>query len=115
VSFNNPIPIRLKEARKKAKLSQKALGERIGMDESSASPRMNQYEKGRHTPDISTLKKIADELGVPLSYFFCEDEVSAELAVNLNKLSQHDKQKILDMTAQLIEAASEGNSSEGAS
>ncbi|MEZ9717291.1 helix-turn-helix domain-containing protein [Vibrio cyclitrophicus] len=114
MSFNNPIPTRLKEARKKAKLSQKALGERIGMDESSASPRMNQYEKGRHTPDISTLKKIADELGVPLSYFFCEDEVSAELAVNLNKLSQNDKQKILDMTAQLIEAASEGSSSGGA-
>ncbi|HGH8161022.1 TPA: helix-turn-helix domain-containing protein, partial [Vibrio cholerae] len=48
MSFQNPIPLRLKEARKKAKLSQKALGVRIGMDESSASPRMNQYEKGKH-------------------------------------------------------------------
>jgi transcriptional regulator with XRE-family HTH domain len=110
VSFISPIPERLKEARKKAKLSQKALGVRIGMDESSASPRMNQYEKGKHTPDISTLKALADELGVPLSYFFCEDEVSAELAVNLNKLSQSDKQKVLEMTARLIEKSSECNS-----
>ncbi|MFA0196916.1 XRE family transcriptional regulator, partial [Vibrio artabrorum] len=39
MSFNNPLPIRLKEARKKTNLSQKALGVRIGMDESSASPR----------------------------------------------------------------------------
>jgi transcriptional regulator with XRE-family HTH domain len=48
VSFTNPISERLKEARKKAKLSQKVLGVRIGMDESSASLRMNQYEKGKH-------------------------------------------------------------------
>ncbi|EMK3509043.1 helix-turn-helix transcriptional regulator [Vibrio parahaemolyticus] len=113
MSFTNPIPERLKEARKKARLSQKALGVRIGMDESSASPRMNQYEKGKHTPDISTLKALADELGVPLSYFFCEDEVSAELAVNLNKLSQSDKQKVLDMTARLIEESQEESSSGG--
>ncbi|WP_337167160.1 helix-turn-helix transcriptional regulator [Vibrio parahaemolyticus] len=109
MSFVNPIPVRLKEARKKAKLSQKALGVLIGMDESSASPRMNQYEKGKHTPDVKTLKLIADELGVPLSYFFCEDKVSAELAVNLNKLSQSDKQKVLELTTRLVEDLSAGN------
>lgn len=107
MSFISPIPERLKEARKKAKLSQKALGVRIGMDESSASPRMNQYEKGKHTPDTGTLKALADELGVPLSYFFCEDEISAELAMNLNKLSETDKQKVLEMTARLIDESSE--------
>jgi len=111
VSFISPIPERLKEARRKAKLSQKALGVRIGMDESSASPRMNQYEKGKHTPDIGTLKALADELGVPLSYFFCEDEISAELAMNLNKLSETDKQKVLEMTARLIDESSEDSSS----
>ncbi len=51
------------------------------MDEGSASPRMNQYEKGKHTPDVRTLKLIADELKVPLNYFFCEDPESAELAI----------------------------------
>ncbi|EKZ9180006.1 helix-turn-helix domain-containing protein [Vibrio vulnificus] len=89
----NPIPIRLKEARKKAGITQKDLGVRIGMEPSSASGRMNHYEKGRHTPDISTLKRIADALGVPLNYFFCEDEQSAELAClisNLTKLQQKD-------------------------
>ncbi|AYO03612.1 MULTISPECIES: helix-turn-helix domain-containing protein [Vibrio harveyi group] len=111
MSFISPIPERLKEARRKAKLSQKALGVRIGMDESSASPRMNQYEKGKHTPDIGTLKALADELGVPLSYFFCEDEISAELAMNLNKLSETDKQKVLEMTARLIDESSEDSSS----
>lgn len=107
--FTNPIPQRLKDARKRAKLSQKALGIRIGMDESSASARMNQYEKGKHTPDVKTLKLIAEELGVPLQYFFCEDPLSAELAINLNKLSESDKQKVLALTAQLLVESDQKN------
>ena len=49
---DNPIPARLKAARKKAKIIQKNLGVKIGMEQSSASGRMNHYEKGRHVPDI---------------------------------------------------------------
>ncbi|WP_101960814.1 helix-turn-helix domain-containing protein [Vibrio harveyi] len=101
MSFQNPIPLRLKEARKKAKLSQKALGVRIGMDESSASPRMNQYEKGKHTPDVQTLRLIADELGVPLSYFFCEDELSARLAIAVDQLTPSQKEVLLNHISQL--------------
>ncbi|MGF1889891.1 helix-turn-helix domain-containing protein [Vibrio campbellii] len=96
MSFTNPIPSRLKEARKKAKLSQKALGVQIGMDEGSASARMNQYEKGKHTPDIQTLKLIANELGVPLNYFFCEEESSAKLACLIAKLSEEERQELIN-------------------
>ncbi|CAH7001922.1 helix-turn-helix transcriptional regulator [Vibrio crassostreae] len=96
MSIDNPIPMRLKEVRKKAKISQKELGVRIGIDESSASARMNQYEKGKHTPDISTLKKIADELDVPLNYFFCEDEYSADLAIAISKLSIEKRNMLLE-------------------
>ena len=67
----------------------------IGMDESSASGRMNHYEKGRHVPDISTLKKMAQALDVPVNYFFCEDEVSAELACLIDKLPEAEKKKLL--------------------
>lgn len=96
MSIDNPIPMRLKEVRKKAKISQKELGVRIGIDESSASAQMNQYEKGKHTPDISTLKKIADELDVPLNYFFCEDEYSADLAIAISKLSIEKRNMLLE-------------------
>lgn len=96
MSTNNPIPGRLKEIRKQAKISQKKLGICIGIDESSASGRMNQYEKGKHTPDIGTLKKIADELGVPVSYFYCEDEESAELICLIDKLTKADKNSLID-------------------
>ena len=93
--FENPIPVRLKEARKKANFSQKALGVRIGMDESSASPRMNQYEKGKHTPDVQTLKLLADELGVPLSYFFCEDASAAELACIVSQMTESERKELI--------------------
>ncbi len=77
-------------------ISQKELGIRVGMDEGSASGRMNHYEKGRHLPDVDTLRKLANELGVPLNYFFCEDDQSAELAVLISNLSNDDKKSLID-------------------
>jgi transcriptional regulator with XRE-family HTH domain len=99
--LNNPIPNRLKQARKRAGISQKNLGLLIGMDESSASGRMNHYEKDRHTPDINTLRKIADALGVPLNYFFCDDDSTAELSIEIAKLSEGKKEQLLKMIKQL--------------
>ncbi|TMP11030.1 XRE family transcriptional regulator [Pseudoalteromonas sp. S3178] len=96
MSKPNPIPIRLKEARKRANMTQKELGIRIGMDQSSASSRMNHYEKDRHTPDVQTLQRMADELGVPLNYFFCENTESAELACLISRLSTEEKQKLIE-------------------
>ena len=93
--FQNPIPIRLKQARAKSGITQKQLGILIGMDENSASGRMNHYEKGRHIPDLTTLKKIADELNVPLNYFFCEDETTAELVIEISKLDIEKKLKLI--------------------
>lgn len=92
---DNPIPRRLKQARNKIGISQKELGIKIGMDESSASGRMNHYEKGRHAPNVETLRKIAAELNVPLNYFFCEDELSAELAFLISKLDEESKKTLI--------------------
>uniref|UniRef100_Q0HPT5 Transcriptional regulator, XRE family n=1 Tax=Shewanella sp. (strain MR-7) TaxID=60481 RepID=Q0HPT5_SHESR len=97
----NPIPNRLKQARKQAGYTQMQLGVMIGMDEGSASGRMNHYEKGRHTPDIRTLKKMANALGVPLNYFFCEDDISAELSIQIDRLSPEKKQMLLQFINEL--------------
>lgn len=58
---------------------------------------MNQYEKGKHAPDTEILRSIARELDVPLSYFFCDDKTSAEIIRHLEKLSNTDKQMILEI------------------
>lgn len=95
MSTDNPIPKRLKEARKKMKISQKNLGISIGMESGTASARMNQYEKGVHTPDVRTLKLLAKELGVPLNYFFCEDDSTAEIAIATSKLSEEQRSLVM--------------------
>lgn len=77
------------------------------MDESSASPRMNQYEKGKHTPDVQTLKLIADELGVPLSYFFCRDSLDAQLITSIDQLSPANKKKLLMLIEKLKDEENE--------
>jgi len=96
VAHPNPIPDRLKAARTKAGITQKDLGIRIGMEPSSASGRMNHYEKGRHTPDIDTLKRMADELGVPINYFFCENETTAELARLIAKMTEQQQAELIE-------------------
>jgi transcriptional regulator with XRE-family HTH domain len=65
------------------------------MDINSASSRLNHYEKGRHTPNIQTLKRIADELNVPLSYLFCDSDVLAELNCIIHNLSIEEQKKLI--------------------
>ena len=88
--------MRLKSARTVAKLSQKELGVRIGMEPSSASGRMNHYEKGRHVPDVNTLKRLAEELNVPLNYFFCEKDLMAEMVLLFNSLTEEEKEQLVE-------------------
>ncbi|MPW31622.1 helix-turn-helix domain-containing protein [Agarivorans sp. B2Z047] len=94
---NSPLPLRLKQARKAKDISQKELGIRLGMEPGTASARMNQYEQGKHTPDYTTLKRMADELGVPVAYFFCSSEKSARLVCLLESLSDSEKDTLIDM------------------
>lgn len=70
------------------------------MEPGSASGRMNHYEKGRHTPDYTTLKRIAEELDVPVAYFFSEDEISAELICLIAKLKEKEKLKLIQELTQ---------------
>ncbi|EIX9713452.1 helix-turn-helix transcriptional regulator [Klebsiella sp. GG_Kp154] len=92
----NPIPERLKEARSRAGISQRTLGILVGFDPSSASSRMNHYEKGRHVPDIDTLRRMAAELNVPLNYFFCDDQTTAELALIISKMSEEERANLIE-------------------
>ncbi|WP_137226030.1 helix-turn-helix domain-containing protein [Shewanella sp. MEBiC00475] len=93
----NPLPLRLKQARKAMGISQKQLGIQLGMEPGTASARMNHYEKGKHTPDYATLKAMADELGVPVAYFFCESESTAELLCLLEKMSEEEKLSLVEI------------------
>jgi len=83
---SSPIPKRLKEARKEAKISQEKLGVDAGLDESVASARMSQYENDVHTPDFAFIKQIAVVLKIPTAYFYCEED---ELAIQIKNYNQN--------------------------
>ena len=51
---------RMREIRKEQHLTMKELGSKVGMSESTISL----YETGKHEPDLKTLNRIADALGV---------------------------------------------------
>ncbi len=71
--INSPIfCLRLKQARLAAGLSQEALGVAAGLDDFTASARMNRYETGIRTPDYLTAANIAKALSVPLPFFYAE-------------------------------------------
>lgn len=86
---------RLKEARLRAGLSQEKLGVLAGIDEASASARMNQYERGKHTPDFEMMCKLAKILKVPEGYFYTIDDNMAEILLVLSELDLNDKNKAL--------------------
>ena len=77
---------RLKQARLNAGLSQKMLGIEAGIDAFVASTRINRYELGIHRPDLLTVRKLAKVLGVPVAFFFAdEDDELAELLLIYGK------------------------------
>lgn len=76
----SPFPTRLKQARTRLGLSQKQLGIMAGIDKFVASARMNQYERGVHSPDFKTVVALSGVLKVPTAFLFCiEDELAKEI------------------------------------
>jgi transcriptional regulator with XRE-family HTH domain len=93
--METPTPLRLKTARKVAGLTQQQLGICLGMDPNTASARMNQYEKGKHAPDYLTMQRIAKELNVPVAYFYCDNDMLAELLCEIARLPEDDQKTLL--------------------
>lgn len=86
---------RLREARQRIGLSQKALGVKAGIDPFSASPRMNQYEKGKHLPDLLMMEHLANATGVPVAYFFAQNDCLAELLLLWSEMDEVKRSELL--------------------
>lgn len=93
--------MRLRLARKAKGLSQEKLGILAGIDESSASARMNQYERGKHVPDFLVASKIAEVLELPTAYFYVEDDALAEILQKSYLLDAEKKNLLLNFIQDL--------------
>jgi len=100
LAYESCFPQRLKAARKKKAISQTELGRRMGLESTSASARMNQYESGKHQPDFNMAKKIAEQLDVPVAYLYCDSDEMAELILKFSKLTQEQREQVLAYVSQ---------------
>jgi transcriptional regulator with XRE-family HTH domain len=91
----------LREARLRAGLSQKQLGIKAQIDEFSASARINQYERGKHMPDLLTLTRLAAVMRVPTAYFYCEDDELAGFILKFSALGKAQKRRLLTLIDEL--------------
>lgn len=102
----NIVAKRLREARERKGLSQKALGIAAGIDEFSASPRINQYERGKHVPDLLTLQNLAVALSVPVPYFYADDESLAGMLILLASIPKQQWEGVTKYLARKVAANS---------
>ncbi len=103
-SPNTSLPLvarRLKARRSQVGLSQMELGVRAGIDESSASARINQYERGKHAPDYLTVCNLGKVLGVPAAYFYAEDDTLAELIRRFGSLRAAERKALVGFAESL--------------
>ena len=91
---NEQWGVRLKQARVAAGLSQKNLGIEAGIDQFVASTRINRYELGVHKPDLLTAKNLAKALGVPVAFFYSDEDEIADLIYRYSKAEPSMQQKI---------------------
>lgn len=77
---------RIKEARKKAGLTQKELGAKLGITYQTLA----QWENDLRNPKIETLQRIAAALGIPVSALVgSSDELQAEVLKKLQETKGH--------------------------
>lgn len=79
------VPKRLKEARKKAGLSQEGLLQLADMETVSNKSQISSYESGRYSPPFEFIEKIAKKLDYPEAYFYTSDDHFAESILELHR------------------------------
>lgn len=91
----NVIGRRLRAAREITEYSQKQLGIAAGIDQFSASPRMNHYEQGRHQPDYQTVCRLAELLKIPSAYIYADEDDLADVILAYSALSKKKRKDVL--------------------
>jgi transcriptional regulator with XRE-family HTH domain len=92
---------RLREARQDFGIAQDKLGVMIGLDESCSSARMSRYENGIHAPAFETSERIAEALKLPTAYFYCSDDMLAEIIKIYFGISKDARLSLYDFSRDL--------------
>jgi transcriptional regulator with XRE-family HTH domain len=81
---------RLVQARELRGLSQRALGDLMGLGKEKGSSRINRYEHQVTAVGFDNLQKLAEVLEVPVAYLLAETPAMADAILALSRKPTHD-------------------------
>jgi transcriptional regulator with XRE-family HTH domain len=91
----------LREARLAKGLTQADLGAVLGLDEeNSAAPRISRYERGDRMPDLESMEKLGEALGLPVAYFHATNDLVAETLLVMSRLNPEQQRELLGKVRQ---------------
>jgi transcriptional regulator with XRE-family HTH domain len=82
---------RLVQARQLRGLSQRALGDRMGLGKEKGSSRINRYEHQVTAIGFDNLEKLAEVLDVPVAYLLADNAAMADAILELSKAGQRQQ------------------------
>jgi transcriptional regulator with XRE-family HTH domain len=92
---------RLRQARDRTGLTQMQFGVFAGIEEFSASARINQYENAIHTPRFETAKQLSVAAAVPPSFLYEPNDTLADIILAAGDLSEEKRLKLLQFAERL--------------
>ncbi|MED0662230.1 helix-turn-helix transcriptional regulator [Geobacillus thermodenitrificans] len=98
------FPQRLRMLRKAKGLTQEELGRRVNVTKVSISG----YENGNRTPDMDTLKALADVLDVSVDYLLGRNNIQSD-DTNLPSLTEKDERDIQKELEKIINGLKTGS------
>ena len=76
-------------------MSQRALGDALGLGKRVGSTRINRYERLASECDLDTAARIANVLGVPSAYFYAVEDDLAELILTFHNLADDQRAEVI--------------------
>lgn len=94
---------RLVQARQLRGLSQRALGDRMGLGKEKGSSRINRYEHQVTAIGFENLEKLAEVLDVPVAYLLAENASMADAILALANVNQRQQANLATVLKGLSE------------
>jgi transcriptional regulator with XRE-family HTH domain len=94
---------RLLQARQLRGLSQRALGDRMGLGKDKGSSRINRYEHQVTAIGFDNLGALAQVLDVPVSYLLADDAPMADAILALSHADEAQRDALATLIAALVE------------
>ena len=93
---------RLVQARQLRGLSQRALGDRMGLGKDKGSSRINRYEHQVTAIGFDNLATLAEVLNVPVSYLLADDATMADAILALSQANEGQRNVLARLIPTLI-------------